>query len=33
MLFEGDSPSLFWGSHRDIYGVGLADDGLATAGE
>nr|WP_240147622.1 family 43 glycosylhydrolase [Halorussus sp. JP-T4] len=33
MLFEADAPYLFWGSHRGIYGVRLADDGLSTAGE
>ncbi|MBX0286819.1 family 43 glycosylhydrolase [Halomicroarcula sp. F28] len=33
MLFEGETPSLVWGSHRGIYGVRLADDGLAIAGE
>ncbi|WP_276249260.1 family 43 glycosylhydrolase [Haloarcula rara] len=33
MLFEGETPTLFWGSHRGIYGVRLADDGLSTAGE
>jgi len=33
MLFEGEIPYLFWGSHRGIYGVRLAEDGLAVAGD
>jgi arabinan endo-1,5-alpha-L-arabinosidase len=33
MLFEGENPYLFWGSHQGIYGVRLADDGLVAAGE
>ncbi len=35
MLFVrgDDDPYLFWGSKRGIYGVRLADDGLAVAGE
>ena len=33
MLFEGDHPYVFWGSHRGIYGVRLAGDGRSTAGE
>ena len=29
----GTTPYLFWGSHRGIYGIELAEDGLSTAGE
>lgn len=30
---EGDTPYLFWGSKRGLYGVRLAADGLSLAGE
>ena len=34
MLFVRDgTPFLFWGSHRGLYGIRLAEDGLSTAGE
>lgn len=33
LLCDDGTPYLFWGSHRGIYGVRLADDGLSLGGE